>query len=235
VLRELRATALEPLVGWLPNLTSDPLRKMLEEVVDRLAHSYPAEVQRILKSPESPALLGMVTLCGRLGLHQAVQGMAETISHSDPAIRLAVVQTLGLLGTPGAMTVVDKAIEDEDRNVRLAAVRSAGSRGYKGALRRIEAVVLGKAIKDMDLTEKMAFFEAYGSIAGANALKPLSALLLERGLLRMKEPPETRACAAIALGRLKTAEAREVLQRAQEDKELVVRNAVNRALREAAK
>ena len=235
VMRELRATALEPLVGWLPNLTSDPLRKMLEEVVDRLAHTYPAEVQRILKLPESPALLGMVTLCGRLGLHQAVQGLAETISHPDPAIRLAVVQTLGLLGTPGAMTVVDKAIEDEDRNVRLAAVRSAGSRGYKGALRRVEAVVLGKAIKGMDLTEKMAFFEAYGSIAGANALKPLSALLLERGLLRMKEPPETRACAAIALGRLKTAAAREVLQRAQDDKELVVRNAVNRALREAAK
>ena len=235
VLHELRATALEPLVGWLPNLTSEPLRKMLEEVVDRLAHAYPAEVQRILKLPDSPSLLGMVTLCGRLGLHQAVQGLGETINHPDPAIRLAVVQTLGLLGTPGAMTVVDKAIEDSDRNVRLAAVRSAGSRGYKGALRRIEAVVLGKALKDVDLTEKMAFFEAYGSIAGANALKPLGALLLERGLLRMKEPPEIRACAAMALGRLKTPEAREVLQRAQDDKELVVRNAVSRALREAAR
>ncbi len=235
VLRELRATALEPLVGWLPNLTSEPLRKMLEDVVDRLAHAYPAEVQRILKLPDSPSLLGMVTLCGRLGLHQVVQGLAETINHPDPAIRLAVVQTLGLLGTPGAMTVVDKAIEDSDRNVRLAAVRAAGSRGYKGALRRVEAVVLGKALKDMDLTEKMAFFEAYGSIAGANALKSLSALLLERGLLRMKEPPETRACAAMALGRLKTPEAREVLQRAVDDKELVVRNAVNRALREAAR
>jgi hypothetical protein len=235
VLRELRATSLEPLVGWLPNLTSDPLRKMLEEVVDRLAHTYPAEVQRILKQPESSALLGMIALCGRLGLNQAVPGLAETIHHPDPAVRLAVVQTLGLLGTPGALTVVDKAIEDADRNVRLAAVRAAGSRGYKGALRRIEAVVLGKAIKEMDLTEKMAFFEAYGSIAGASALKPLSALLLERGLLRMKEPPETRACAAIALGRLKTPEARDVLQRAMEDKELVVRNAVNRALREGAK
>jgi HEAT repeat protein len=87
----------------------------------------------------------------------------------------------------------------------------------------------------MDLTEKMAFFEAYGAIAGASALKPLSALLLERGLLRMKEPPETRACAAIALGRLKLPEARDVLQRASEDKELVVRNAVNRALREGAR
>jgi HEAT repeat protein len=235
VLRELRASALESLVGWLPNLTSEPLRKMLEEVVDRLAHAYPLEVQRILKLPESPALLGMVNLCGRLGLNQAVQGLAEAVAHSDPAIRLAVVQTLGLLGTPGALTVVDKALDDSDRNVRLAAVRAVGSRGYKGALRRVEAVVLGKGVKDMDLTEKMAFFEAYGSIAGANALKPLSALLLERGLLRMKEPPETRACAAMALGRLKIPEAREVLQRAAEDKDLVVRNAVNRALRESGR
>jgi HEAT repeat protein len=235
VLRELRASALESLVSWLPNLTSEPLRKMLEEVVDRLAHAYPLEVQRILKLPESPALLGMVNLCGRLGLNQAVQGLAEAVAHSDPAIRLAVVQTLGLLGTPGALTVVDKALDDSDRNVRLAAVRAVGSRGYKGALRRVEAVVLGKGVKDMDLTEKMAFFEAYGSIAGANALKPLSALLLERGLLRMKEPPETRACAAMALGRLKIPEAREVLQRAAEDKDLVVRNAVNRALRESGR
>jgi HEAT repeat protein len=79
----------------------------------------------------------------------------------------------------------------------------------------------------------MAFFEAYGSIAGANGLKALSGILLQRGLLKMKEPPETRACAAVALGRIKTPEARELLQKATEDKDLVVRNAVNRALRGA--
>jgi HEAT repeat protein len=235
VLRELRASALEPCVSWLPNLTSRPLRKMLEDLVDRLAHTYPTEVQRILGIQDSSALSGMVGLCGRLGLHQAVSALAEAMGHPDPAVRLAIVQTLGQLGTPGALTVVDKAIEDADRGVRLAAVRSAGSRGYKGALRRVESVVLGKSVKDMDLTEKMAFFEAYSAIAGASALKPLSSILLDRGLLRMKQPPEIRACAAVALGRLKTPDARDVLQRAAEDKDLVVRNAVSRALREAAK
>jgi HEAT repeat protein len=235
VLRELRATALEPCVSWLPNLTSEPLRKMLEDLVDRLAHTYPNEVQRILRVQDSSALLGMIALCGRLNLHQAVPGLADAMSHPDAAVRLALVQTLGLLGTPGAMTVVDKAIEDSDRGVRLAAVRAAGSRGYKGALRRVESVVLGKTLKDMDLTEKMAFFEAYSAIAGTAAVKQLSAILLDRGLLRMKEPPETRACAAMALGRLKAPEAREILQRASEDKDLVVRNAVSRALREAPK
>jgi HEAT repeat protein len=235
VLRELRASALEPCVSWLPNLTSSPLRKMLEDLVDRLAHTYPTEVQRILGIQDSSALSGMIGLCGRLGLHQAVPTLAEAMGHPDPAVRLAIVQTLGQLGTPGALTVVDKAIEDTDRGVRLAAVRSAGARGYKGALRRVESVVLGKSVKEMDLTEKMAFFEAYSAIAGVSALKPLSSILLDRGLLRMKQPPEIRACAAVALGRLKTTDARDVLQRAAEDKDLVVRNAVSRALREAAK
>jgi hypothetical protein len=233
VLKELRATALEPLVSWLPNLSSEPLRKMVEEVIDKLAISHPAELQRLLRIPDSPALTGIIAACGRLQLQTVVPAFTQVIAHSDPAVRLAAVNALGLLGTPGAMTLLDGALEDEDRQVRVAAVRALGLRGYKGALKRIESVVQGKSARQIDLTEKMAFFEAYGAIAGANGLKALSTILLQRGLLRMKEPPETRACAAMALGRIKTTEARELLQRAAADKELVVRNAVNRALRGA--
>jgi HEAT repeat protein len=233
VIRELRASALEPLIGWLPSLSSAPLRKTLEEVVDRLAGNNTAEIHRLLRTPESPALEGVIALCGRLALHQAVPGLAETMGHARASVRLATVQTLGQLGTPAALSLVDRAIDDIDKSVRIAAVRVAGTRGYKGALKRVESVVLGKS-KDKDLTEKMAFFEAYGAIAGVGGLKVLSTILLQRGLLKMKEPPDTRACAAIALGRIKTPEARDVLQRAADDKELVVRNAVNRALRGVA-
>ena len=38
----------------------------------------------------------------------------------------------------------------------------------------------------------------------------------------------------MALGKIRTPEAREVLQQVADDKDLVVRNAVNRALREGA-
>ena len=233
VLTALRATALEPLVSWLPNLSSEPLRKMIEQVVDKLASNNTAEVQRLLRTPDSQALPGIVAICGRLQLHQAVPAFTDVIGHREAAVRLAAVQTLGALGTPGAMTLLERALEDTDRQVRVAAVRAVGTRGYKGALKRIEAVVLGKSARSIDLTEKMAFFEAYGAVAGANALKALSSILLQRGLLKMKEPPETRACAAMALGRIRTPEARELLQKAAEDKDLVVRNAVNRALRGA--
>jgi HEAT repeat protein len=234
VLRELRAAALEPILTWLPNLTSAPLRALLEGVADRLAEAHGAEVVRILRDRESPALASVVAVFGRLGLHHSVPGLGETVGHPDPAVRLASVQALAQLGTPAALALVDKALEDPDRNVRLSAVRVVSARGYKGAQRRVEAVVLGKAVKEMDLTEKMAFFEAYGAIAGAGGLKAMSAMLLPRGLLRMKQASETRACAAIALGKIRTPEARDVLQHAADDKDLVVRNAVSRALREGA-
>ncbi|MEO7477506.1 MAG: HEAT repeat domain-containing protein [Gemmatimonadales bacterium] len=233
VLRELRATSLEPILTWIPRLSSAALRTLLEQGADRLAQAHPAEVRRILRSPDSEALAAVVALCGRLQLAQTVPGLGETIAHRDPAVRLASVHALAQLGTPAALGFVEKSLEDEDRAVRLAAVRVVGGRGYKGAQRRVEAVVLGKPVKDMDLTEKMAFFEAYGSIAGAAGLKSLGALLQSRGLLRMKASSETRACAAIAIGRIGTAEARALLQQAADDKDLVVRNAVSRALRES--
>jgi hypothetical protein len=231
VFRELRPSALEPSLTWLPRLSSAPLRTLLEGVADRLAGSNTGEVLRILRDPASEALGAVISLCGRLGLHQAVPGLGENVGHRDPAIRLVTVQTLAQLGTPAALALVDQAIEDPDRGVRLTAVRAVGARGYKGALRRVESVVLGKQVKEMDLTEKMAFFEAYGSIAGPAGLKPLTGMLHARGLLK-REPSETRACAAIALGKIRTPEAREALQRAADDKDLVVKNAVSRALRD---
>jgi HEAT repeat protein len=189
---------------------------------------------RLLRDPPGDSLPAVVGLCGRLGLQQAVPGLGELLAHAEPAVRLATVQALEKIATPGALTHLDRAIEDDDRTVRLVAVRAVGARGYKGALRRIEAVVMGKAVKELDLTEKMAFFEAYGSIAGPPALKTLADMLLPRGLLKFRQPSDTRACAAIALGKIRTPEAREILNRAADDKDLVVRNAVNRALRETA-
>jgi len=234
VLRELRPTALGTLIHAVPRLTNASVRTLLEATVDRLATNHPAEVMRLLRDPPGDSLAAVVGLCGRLGLQQAVPGLGELLAHADAAVRLATVQALEKIASPGALTHLDRAIEDDDRTVRLLAVRAVGTRGYKGALRRIEAVVMGKAVKELDLTEKMAFFEAYGSIAGPPALKTLADMLLPRGLLKFRQASDTRACAAIALGKIRTPEARQILTRAADDKDLVVRNAVNRALREPA-
>ncbi len=237
VLGELRSAALGPILGMLPRLYSGTVRTMLEETVDRLASQNSAEVLRLLRNAEGDmegeALPALVAVCGRLQLQGAVIGLGDLLSHGDDGIRLAAVQALDAIGTPGALAHLDRALDDGDRAVRVAAVKALGGRGYRSALRRVETVVQGKTLKDLDMSEKKAFFEAYGAIAGASGVKLLAGMLAGRGLLRMKESPEVRACAALALGRIGTQEARDVLQHAQDDKELVVRNAVKQALRES--
>ena len=78
----------------------------------------------------------------------------------------------------------------------------------------------------------MAFFEAYGAVCGDNGVPFLDGILNSKGMFGKREDPELRACAAIALGRVGTKKAQESLQRASDEKEVVVRSAVSRALRQ---
>jgi HEAT repeat protein len=59
----------------------------------------------------------------------------------------------------------------------------------------------------------------------------LDAMLNNKGFLGRKEDAEIRACAAIALGRVGSSKATEALRKAATEKDLIVRNAVTRALR----
>jgi HEAT repeat protein len=231
LLRELRPSALEALVTYLPRIPDGALRRLLMDSASRVATQHPAEVLRILKHADGEAAAGIVELAGRLRLEPAVPGLGETLRRGDPGLRLATVSALAAIASAGALAHLERALEDDERGVRLAAVRVLGERRYRNAIRRVEAVVMGREVREMDLTEKMAFFEAYGAIAGEVGIKPMRDLLEPRGLLRRKHPPQVRACAALALGRIGTPEARAVLEAAAGDRDLIVRNSVNNALR----
>ena len=93
-------------------------------------------------------------------------------------------------------------------------------------------MVKSKEIRDADRTERLAMFELYGLLCGDSGIPFLDELLNGKpGLFSRKEDPELRACAAVALGRIGSARANESLQKAASEKEVVVRTAVNRALR----
>jgi hypothetical protein len=231
--RELRPAALETSLVWLPKVpVNAPIHELLSSAADRLAETSPQEVLRLLRLPQSEALPAVIALCGRLKVQGAVPGLNDTLTHEHPPVRAAAVQSLDAIGTAAALSALERAVDDSDREVRIAAVQALGKRGYKAVLKRIEPVIQGKATREIDLTERMRFFEAYAMISGSTALETLSTLLTPGSLFRRKESAEVRACAALALGRLRSPEAREVLQKHRDDKELIVRNAVSKALRE---
>ena len=230
---ELRAEALGTLMAWMPKLSNERVRNLVQNAAERLAQVHAAEVLTALASSDPAVQLEMVRLAGRLKLPGAPDGMGPLLERGERDLKLAVVEALTMIGTPGATRLLEKAIDDSERDVRISAVKFLGTRGHRNAFPRIEAAVMGTKLKDADLTEKMTFFEAYGSLAGAAGIPALEKLLVPKGgLLTRKEDPETRACAAMALGKIRTPAAREILQKVTQDKEPLVRNAVNRALRE---
>ena len=230
--RELQPEALPTLMGWVPKLTNERVKELVHKAAERLALANAAEVLKALASEDGAAQLEMVRLAGRLKLPGAPEGMGPLLASGDRTLKLAVVEALTAIASPAAMRLLEQAVDDRDRDVRIAGVRFLAQRGHRNALARVEAAVTGGKLKNADLTEKMAFFEAYGSLAGAKGISVLEKMLLAKGLLSKKEDPETRACAAMALGKIRSAEARGVLEKAAQDKEALVRNAVSRALRE---
>ncbi len=148
--------------------------------------------------------------------------------------RLLAVQALTEIGSAGALQALERGLEDTDREVRITAVRALSSKNYRPALARIEAAVKGKALRDADLKEKMAFFEGYGALCGDAGIPHLDSILNGKGFLGRREDAEIRACAAMALGRVRGPKAIEALKKAAAEKDIVVRNAVTRALRGGA-
>ena len=230
---ELRPEALGTLMGWLPKLNNERVKSLVQSSAERLAQANAAEVLKALASTDAAVQLEMVRLAGRLKLPGAPDGMGPLLERGERDLKLAVVEALTTIASPGATRLLEKAIDDSERDVRIAAVKFLGQRGHRNAFPRVDAAVTGGKLKEADLTEKMAFFEAYGALAGEAGIPALEKLLVPKGgLLGRKEDPETRACAAMALGRIRTPAARDVLQKMTQDKEPLVRNAVSRALRE---
>ncbi len=230
--KELRAEALITLASWVPRLSNERVRTLVKRSAERLATQNAAEVLKALASDDAGTALEMVRLAGRLRLNGAPEGMGRLLAEGDHEMKLAVIDALTSIASPTALRMLEGAVEDSDRDVRIAAVRFLSSRGHRGAFQRIESAITGGKLRQADLTEKMAFFEAFGGLAGSAGTPALERLLLPKGLLSRREDPETRACAAMALGKIKSPEARAVLERASQEKDALVRNAVSRALRE---
>jgi HEAT repeat protein len=206
----------------------------LEGAAKRLAASNTGELIALVGSGNPGTALEAIRRAGELRTPAAVAPLARVMAGQLPELRRAAAQALAQIGSPGSMRVLEGVLDDADREIRISAVRAVGVHDYRAALPKVEAVVTGKAVRDADLTEKMACFETFGLLARDEGVEQLAALLSGRSLvLRRRIDPELRACAAMALGKIGTPRALAVLRGAAEDKDVRVRSAINRALREA--
>lgn len=231
LMQQLRASALATVLGSVRRVRSPKLRAALGAAADRLAAAHPSELVRLLQSDERDVVREAIERAAVLRTTAAVPGLARLVAEDDLGMRLAIVHALSSIGSPGAVQILERTVDDPHRDVRVATARALAQRGTRSALPKLEAAVKGRALRTADLTEKMAVFDAYGALCGDGGVPLLDGLLNERGLLGRREDPELRACAAMALGRIGTEAALTALRRAAGDQNIVVRSAVNRAIR----
>lgn len=230
---QLRPSALATVFEWLGRLQTPGIRPMLEQAAARLASQNTAELVRLIASDNRAVSLEATRRAGALKTPAAVAPLARVLAESDAELRVAAVQALTEIGTPGAMQALEHGLEDGDRDVRVATVRAIQGRSYRAALPRLEAAVKGRGMRDADLSEKMAFFEAYGTMCGDAGVATLDGILNSKSLFGPRAEGEVRACAAMALGRVGSPGAHAALQKAANEKDVVVRNAVSKSLRGA--
>lgn len=231
---QLRPAALETVFLWLGRFQNPRLRVLLENAASRLAASNTSELVRLIAAPDKSVAIEAIRRAGALKTAAAVAPLAKVLTEPDPALRLAAVQALAEIGSAGAMQLLERAVDDADRDVRVATARALTARTYRPSLPRIEAAIRGKALRDADLTEKIAFFEAFGTLCGDAGVGLLDSILNAKSFLGRRDDTELRACAATALGRIGTPVATDSLRRASVGKDIVVRNAVSKALRGGA-
>jgi hypothetical protein len=227
----LRVSALGTLLAWLGRVEKAGLRALLERAAERLAASNTGELVRLVATSDREVALEAMHRAAALKTAAAVPAIGRHLAATDRELRLGAVRNLAKIASPGALQLLERALDDEDRDVRIAAARGLSTAGYRAALPRLEALITGKRLPAAELGEKMVVFEAYGSLCGDSGVPLLDGILNRRGLFGKREDAEYRACAALALGRIGSEKARSSLQRAASDREILVRNAVNKALR----
>ncbi len=230
----LQPRALETILSWIGRSQNPQLKMLLEVAASRLAASNSAELIRLIGSEDEAVVLEAIRRAAALKSPAAVPALGKMLTVGEVEMRVAAVTALTEIGSPGAMQMLERALIDEDREVRIVAVRAIGARNTRAALPRLEAAIKGKELRDSNLGEKMAFFEAYGLLCGDAGITLLDGILHAKGFMGGKrDDSEFRACAAMALGKISTPKAIDSLNKAAGEKDVIVRNAVSRAIRGA--
>jgi hypothetical protein len=229
---QLRPTALATVFAWLPKVRDDRLRTLVIEVAGRLAASNTAELVKLIDSPDAAVSSEAIRRAGGLQAQAAVASLSRILADQDVQRRYLATQALAEIGSAGAMQSLERALADADRDIRITAMRALALHNHRAAVPKLEAMIKGSQIREADITEKTAVFEGYGALCGDAGVPTLDGILNAKGgFLTKRDDPAMRAAAAMGLGRIGTAKAREALNRAAADKEPVVRNAVSKALR----
>ncbi len=176
------AESIEPLIRLTLFDRDEGVRQAGETALVEMASSFPEAFERLAETAlfddkPNPKVIAMNLL-------------TNTLSHSDPRVRLAAVKPLGELGfLERVPTLLRVALRDESATVRQAAATTLGELAPSEAAEQLE-----QASIDPDSVVRKAAVQALGELGHISAIDPL----VQRALY--DEDTDIRIIAARSLG-----------------------------------
>ncbi len=230
LLRPAGGDAFGTLLGASTVCAHAELREVIRDAAQRVAVAHPGVLATTLVASDPQLLTAALALAVPLGRIDLVPVVGRLLKHPELEIQRAAIQTLVAFGVPAAMDLLVPLLEHENRDIRLAAAWGVGTWQHAPALPALEAILTAREFRSVALGDKLALVDAYARAGGVQSVPLLHRLLNGRRVLRHRETPDVRACAARALGSITAPEAQAALQKAVDDAEPAVRTAVKRAL-----
>lgn len=229
--------AISPLIDLLGSLNKIKARKILCEAMVELAREDISTLIHRLHDRKWYTVRNIVYILGKIGNEQAVEPIAGLIRHREPQVRKEVLRALEILPGIRAKQHLLKFLKDEDSSIRILAAKSLAQFNVAGAVDQLFQVIQESQFKDRDLYEKKEIFDALGRVGGNAILSEMRRIIRRPSWFRLHKgkDEELKLCAVIALKRVKTPEAIDLLREGAALKNRNVREACLRVLSELEK
>ena len=160
---------------------------------------------------------------GKIGDPESIKFLSKVISHSDNRVRKEVVKALGNTKDNAALPLIKKSLRDSDAHVRIAAAKALGNIKTLDAKQALLNVLLNEAMSSKDFNEKKEFFGAIAAWNDKDVKDFLLDTLKKTSMWRKTSIDEGRACAAYALGIMRSVDSIDHLKKAADSKNTLLR------------
>jgi len=207
------------------------VRRVLCDTLEELARDNIDSLIKKVDDERWYLVRNLIYIIGKIGGDRAIETLARFIRHPELKVRKEVLHVLDAMDHPRSPQLLIGFISDSDLSNRVYSMKSLAKKQVEEGLRPLLELIDSKAFEDKALYEKKEIFSAAAKLGGDSVIPSLQEYLNIRwSLFRNIQAEERGLCAALALQRIASKKAIEVLREFQSSKNKVIREACLKAL-----
>jgi HEAT repeat protein len=203
--------------GALTDSTDPRARRTFYDALIAMGDTSRPMIEAMVEDDNRFLVRNAVAMLGEMGGDRAVELVTSALANTDARVRREALKSLAKLGGDESGQLVTGFLEDPDAEVRAAAASAAGTLRLERALKPI----LGLLEDESDPEVLVELLGSLGRLGDPGAVQAIEKRAV--GSLFSKPVTEVRVAAYRALHDIGTPHARELIAKATDDKDPVVR------------